>query len=82
MAGAGQNNALCAECHFRSHSTSDAVPGQKLDGAALVSFSPNVEASVRVGGVPTFVGTDRGGSCTLKCHGKEHQGTVYVRPVG
>lgn len=43
MAGAGQGNARCAECHFRSHGPSDAP----------------------------------GGSCTLTCHGKDHQGVRY-----
>jgi len=71
VAGSGNGNALCAECHFRPHSTSE-TPEQN---GRLVSFAPNVTA---YNGVlewrPTGVGS---GSCTLICHGKIHDGINY-----
>lgn len=74
--GAGKGHALCAECHFRLHSTKNAVAGQAIDGSRLVNFSPNVEP---VNGVLKW--TPRNGStpgtCTLKCHGATHRGTAY-----
>jgi hypothetical protein len=30
-----------------------------------------------MGGVPTFTKTATGGSCTITCHGKDHQGATY-----
>lgn len=76
--GAGQGNARCAECHFRSHSTTDAVPGQTLSGDGLVNFAPDVTASRAMGGRPTYTATATGGTCTLTCHGKDHQEVRYV----
>lgn len=74
--GAGNGHALCAECHFRPHSTQNAVNGQQIDGTRLVNFAPNVEP---VGGVIKW--TPRNGStpgtCTLKCHGAVHNATAY-----
>jgi predicted CXXCH cytochrome family protein len=68
--GAGRGNALCAECHFRQHSTTFAIPGQTIPGSRLLSFSPNV------GGARTWTkGATRGGSCTLTCHGENHNET-------
>ena len=65
--GGGRGNALCAECHFRQHSTSFAIPGQTIPGSRLVSFSTNV------GGARTWTkGETRSGSCTLTCHGQNH----------
>ena len=58
MAGAGQGNARCAECH-------------------LMTFSPNVTPSTAMGGSVRFTKTATGGSCTLTCHGKDHQGVRY-----
>lgn len=79
VAGAGQGNALCAECHFRSHSTTDAVPGQAVSGEGIVNFAPNVVGSrLATNKTPTFVKMSTGGNCTLTCHGKDHQGTQYV----
>lgn len=74
--GAGRGHALCSECHFRLHSTKNAVGAQDITGTRLVNFSPNVEA---VNGVLQW--TPRSGStagtCTLKCHGATHRGTAY-----
>jgi hypothetical protein len=75
-AGAGNGTALCAECHFRLHSTRNAVGTQTIAGSRLVNFAPNVEA---VSGVLRW--TPRSGAtpgtCTLKCHGYVHTGTAY-----
>jgi predicted CXXCH cytochrome family protein len=68
--GAGRGNAICAECHFRLHSTAlTDTPGTRL-----VSFSPNVTAS---GGVRAFTKTASGGTCTLVCHGENHNAFRY-----
>lgn len=80
-AGAGQGNARCAECHFRSHGPSDTPGDQRLSGDGLVTFSPNVTRSVSMAGSPvTFVKTATGGTCTLTCHGKDHQSVGYTSP--
>lgn len=70
--GAGTGNALCAECHFRPHSTAtDASPN-----SGLVTFAPDVT------GARTWTSTTPGtGSCTLTCHGHDHEGSAYV-PTG
>jgi predicted CXXCH cytochrome family protein len=76
IAGAGQGNAVCAECHFRIHGTTDAVNGQP-ETTRLVNFSPNVRP---LGTDPiTFVQAPGAGfgSCTLTCHGKPHDGFLY-----
>jgi hypothetical protein len=76
--GAGRGNALCAECHFRSHGTTDAVPGQTLSGDGLVNFAPNVTASSAMKVGPVFTKTATRGTCTLTCHGKDHESMSYV----
>jgi predicted CXXCH cytochrome family protein len=76
--GAGQGNARCAECHFSSHGTTQLPNGQNVAGDRLVGFSPNVLASKSVGGVPTFTKTATGGTCTLTCHGEDHQAASYT----
>lgn len=69
--GDGQGNALCAECHFRPHSTAT-TPEQNN---RLVAFSPNVEP---FGGQRTWTSGGVGkGSCTLTCHGMEHSRESY-----
>ncbi len=77
--GAGQGNARCAECHFRIHSPASATGNQTLAGTGLVSFAPDVTGSVLMGGRPTYTATSTGGTCTLMCHGKDHQGARYLR---
>jgi hypothetical protein len=78
--GAGSGNAICSECHFRSHSTTFKV-GDQGTYTGLVNFAPNVTG---VGGDPLGVNAwvkdlndPQGGSCTLTCHGKVHDGTSY-----
>jgi hypothetical protein len=69
--GAGGGNALCAECHFRPHSTAT-TPEQ---GTRLVAFAPNVLDN---NGVRSWTSAGVGaGSCTLTCHGKEHAEESY-----
>lgn len=76
---AGMGNALCAECHFRSHGPSDVPGDQNLDGSGLVVFSPNVTPSTKqFGSKVTFTKTATGGSCTLTCHGKDHSSLQYT----
>jgi predicted CXXCH cytochrome family protein len=89
QAGAGEGLAICAECHFRVHSTAesfksgDTAPVARSTGyAGLVNFAPNVTA---VGLVqPTWVqpnGVGQG-SCTLTCHGYTHATTRYTTAPG
>jgi predicted CXXCH cytochrome family protein len=75
--GAGQGNARCAECHFDNHGTTDLPTAQSVSGDRLVVFAPDVLGSKAMGGVPTFTKTATGGSCTVTCHGKDHQGATY-----
>jgi hypothetical protein len=74
--GAGQGNATCAECHFRTHGTAYAVDGQ-APAKGLVNFSPNIQPFNGelefVPATPTSLGT-----CTLTCHGKPHDSYVYA----
>ncbi len=75
--GAGMGNALCAECHFRSHSTAEPAGKQTLSGTGLVNFAPDVTPNP-TGLGPTFTKTATGGTCTLTCHGKVHVYAQYV----
>ncbi len=70
QAAAGDGNALCAECHFRIHSTATTA----AQDARLISFAPNVTA---VSGSPVWTATATGGSCALVCHGTDHQSVTY-----
>jgi predicted CXXCH cytochrome family protein len=75
--GAGQGNAICAECHFRIHGTAVAYRVGDRSNARLVNFAPNVLPN-SVTGIPSWTSTGIGtGSCTLTCHGKEHDGLQY-----
>jgi predicted CXXCH cytochrome family protein len=77
---AGRGDAICAECHFRTHSNAfggDFRTGTSQTGtrAGLVNFAPNVTSNV--GFVDwTRTGT-RTGSCTLTCHGYSHEDKSY-----
>ena len=82
--GAGSGNAICAECHFRLHSTTNKVGSQVLTGATaamgatgtrLVNFAPNV---LPYNGTLSWSSTGVGkGSCTLTCHGVSHTPKTY-----
>jgi predicted CXXCH cytochrome family protein len=76
-AGDGQSNAICAECHFRLHSTTNKVGTQAVPGSRLVNFAPNVQPVVAGGTISWTPGATSGGSCTLTCHGKTHNGLTY-----
>ncbi len=76
--GAGQGNARCAECHFRSHGTTALPSDQEVSGDRLVVFAPDVLPSSKLGGKPTFTKTAAGGTCTLTCHGKDHRAVAYT----
>ena len=73
--GAGQGNAICAECHFRVHGTALAYQVGDRTNARLVNFAPNVEP---LGGTLSWASDGAGGgSCTLTCHGKDHAAKGY-----
>jgi predicted CXXCH cytochrome family protein len=77
---AGGGNAICAECHFRLHSTAYAVPGQTIDGSRLVNFAPDVTPALNTAKVEVISWTPNatgGGSCTLTCHGHSHTNAPY-----
>lgn len=63
--GDGQGNALCAECHYNLHGTADAQRG-------LVEFAPDV---VAYGGLPITYDA-ASGTCTLTCHGVNHDAAM------
>jgi predicted CXXCH cytochrome family protein len=73
--GAGGGKAICAECHFRIHSTTNKVGTQSISGGRLVNFAPNVQPN---GSVLSWTqpGTTSG-SCTLTCHGEPHDDYGY-----
>ena len=83
--GDGQGNAICAECHFRIHSTTytaktkDAAGTdftQAIPGSRLVNFAPNVQPNgVTLSWTPAS--TTAPGSCTLTCHSHTHTGAAY-----
>jgi predicted CXXCH cytochrome family protein len=72
--GAGQGNALCAECHYRLHGSSSAYGSQKVSGTRLVNFAPDVTPN---NGVLQWTSNGNGGSCTLVCHGERHTNFRY-----
>ena len=41
--GHGGGNAICAECHFRTHGTALAFNASDRDNPRLVNFAPNVK---------------------------------------
>ena len=78
-AGAGEGLAICAECHFRIHSTAiaykagDLGPIARSSGSGgLVNFAPNVVGPASTGPVWNQPGSNGIGSCTLTCHAKPH----------
>jgi predicted CXXCH cytochrome family protein len=76
--GSGNGKAICAECHFRIHSTTNAVGTQVIDGSRLVNFAPNVQPLVVGGSISwTPEGAPGTGSCTLTCHGYQHDALKY-----
>ena len=74
-AGAGQGNALCAECHFRTHGTTGAVNSGDQNNSRLVNFAPDVTRSTQGAG-PAWDAANK--TCTLTCHGQNHEGYSYA----
>lgn len=75
IAGAGQGNAICAECHYRVHSTKLAPWGPNQNYSRGVNFAPNVEpVSGQLG--PLWSGPANK-TCTLVCHDKTHNPKSY-----
>jgi predicted CXXCH cytochrome family protein len=76
--GDGQGNALCAECHFRLHSTAFAVGTQPYK--RLVNFAPDVQpynGSLTWVQLPPDSQGNGHGTCTLVCHGAVHNARAY-----
>jgi len=72
--GAGQGNAICAECHFELHSTSLSPWSTNRTYSRGVNFGPNVQA--RTGQIaPAWDLGSR--TCALVCHGEDHESEDY-----
>jgi hypothetical protein len=74
--GYGAGFAICAECHFRIHSSAFPADG-RTPGSRLVNFAPNVTAPT--GGTLDWqpLSGSNAGTCTLKCHGAPHNNVEY-----
>jgi predicted CXXCH cytochrome family protein len=72
--GDGSGLAICAECHFRVHSTAFPI-GDQPAGSRLVDFAPDVTAPTGGGLSWTPLTDTTAGTCTLKCHGQPHATT-------
>ena len=66
--GDGQGNAVCAECHYNLHGLPSAERG-------LVEFAPDVLPNAAAGGAIEWDAATQ--SCTLTCHGKEHDSLTF-----
>ena len=66
--GDGQGNALCAECHYNLHAV-------KTSERGLVEFAPDV---LPFNGQVTYDAATQ--SCTLTCHGRDHNGLTFQTP--
>jgi predicted CXXCH cytochrome family protein len=73
--GGGEGNAICAECHFELHSTRTSPWAQNQTYSRGVSFSPNVQPR-GLAGSPQWSGP-ASRTCTLVCHGNDHNGSTY-----
>jgi predicted CXXCH cytochrome family protein len=72
--GAGQGNAICAECHFEVHSTKLAPWAASRNYPGGVNFSPNVQTGP--GQLyPFWEYSSR--TCTLVCHSYDHRNEPY-----
>jgi doubled CXXCH domain len=87
QAGIGGGLAVCAECHYRIHSTSSrndfrTSPPQTGTDGGLVIFAPNVTESLKTGQLSTNKiewtrAGESSGTCALTCHGYDHSGKSY-----
>lgn len=73
--GAGQGNAICAECHYRTHSTKLAPWTGNQNYGRGVNFAPDV---LPVAGQTTPLWSAANQNCTLLCHGENHNGESYA----
>lgn len=74
IAGAGQGNAICAECHFELHSTNLAQwTGNRIYSRG-VNFGPNVQPRPSYA-YPIWDAGSR--TCALVCHGEDHDNESY-----
>ncbi len=72
--GAGQGNAICAECHFDTHGTRLAPWPANQNYLRGVNFAPNVLPEPESGQLyPIWDSASR--TCTLVCHGYDHNPT-------
>ena len=69
--GAGGGSAMCAECHFRPHSTESPVTAQ-ASNKRLVNFAPNVQPNSFSAPRWTVNTGNNTVSCDLVCHGQTH----------
>jgi len=69
VAGGGQGNAICAECHYRVHGTVTAPWPDNQDYSNGVNFAPNVRPILGQSS-PIWSFTDS--TCSLTCHGVTH----------
>ncbi|MDP2675646.1 MAG: cytochrome c3 family protein [Dehalococcoidia bacterium] len=81
-AGAGQGNAICAECHYRLHGTSLAPWADNQDYSRGVNFAPDVQprsGQTNPPGPPSplWSGPTSPRTCSLICHGKDHDAESY-----
>ena len=73
-AGAGQGNAICAECHYRIHGTALAPWTENRTNPRGVNFAPDVGP---VAGQTEPIWSLSNKNCTLVCHGKTHEPEGY-----
>lgn len=71
---AGPGNAICAECHFETHSTRLAPWAANRFYSRLVNFAPNVQPSA--GELYPFWDPSNT-TCTLRCHSVDHDAYDY-----
>ncbi|MBI2913756.1 MAG: hypothetical protein HYY03_07540 [Chloroflexi bacterium] len=76
--GAGPGNTICAECHYRTHSSSSAYRMSDRSNARLVNFAPNVQP---LSGLENPVWSAQEKTCSLRCHGVNHNGVGYPQPI-
>ena len=74
-AGAGQGNAICAECHFQLHSTRFAPHAGNQTYSRGVNFAPNVQPRPGIANPQWSGPTSR--TCALVCHGEDHNSDIY-----
>jgi predicted CXXCH cytochrome family protein len=76
--GAGQGNALCAECHYRMHGSTYVGNAGAAPNKGLVNFAPNVQPNPANGVLSiTLRSGNTAGTCTLRCHGQTHNAYSY-----